>query len=117
MADSTQDLTPIYLTTDYPDPKPETNKNFLRLYGHHLCPFVEKARLALAARGVPYQNAEIDLNVKRSWHTAANGGVVPLIETTNGDIIIESKVIMDYVDEAYPDQGYSTLPKDPVHRA
>ena len=46
----TQDLSTLYLTADITE-KPETNKNHLRLYGHHLCPFVEKARLALAARG------------------------------------------------------------------
>lgn len=115
MAD-TQDLTPLYLTVDITE-KPETNKNYLRLYGHHLCPFVEKARLALGSRAVQYQNTELDLNNKRPWHVAANGGTVPLIETTNGEIIIESKVILDYVEEAYPEQGYSILPIDPVQRA
>ena len=101
MTDNTQDQTTLYLTADIQE-KPVTNKNFLRLYGHHLCPFVEKARLALAAKGIQYQNAEIDISVKRPWHVAANGGVVPLIETTDGEIIIESKVIMEYAEEAYP---------------
>jgi glutathione S-transferase len=32
-------------------------------------------------------------------------------------MINESKVIMEFADEAYPDQGYSLLPKDPVERA
>ena len=111
----TQDLSTLYLTADITD-KPETNKNHLRLYGHHLCPFVEKARLALAARGVQYQNVELDLNNKRPWHVAANGGTVPLIETTDGTIIIESKIVMEYAQEAY-ETGYSTLPSDPVQKA
>jgi len=29
------------------EPKPETNKNHFRLYGHNLCPFVARARFAL----------------------------------------------------------------------
>ena len=36
--------------------KEPLNKKYLRLYGHHLCPFVEKARLALCAKGVQWQD-------------------------------------------------------------
>jgi len=36
--------------------RPKQNKNFLRLYGHHLCPYVEKARLALLAKNLAYQD-------------------------------------------------------------
>lgn len=36
--------------------RPPLNKNHIRLYGHHLCPFVEKARLALCAKGVKWQD-------------------------------------------------------------
>jgi len=35
---------------------PISNKNYLRLYGHILCPFVEKVRLVLAAKKLPYQD-------------------------------------------------------------
>jgi len=35
---------------------PISNKNRLRLYGHVLCPFVEKVRLVLAAKKLPYQD-------------------------------------------------------------
>ena len=50
---TTQDLTPLFVT-EADQEKPATNNNYVRLYGHHLCPFVEKARMALAARAVPY---------------------------------------------------------------
>jgi hypothetical protein len=50
---NTQDLTPLFIT-EADQAKPDTNKNYVRLYGHHLCPFVEKARMALAARAIPY---------------------------------------------------------------
>ncbi|CDW81451.1 glutathione s-transferase [Stylonychia lemnae] len=115
-AESTNDLTEIFVTSG-DQPKPATNPNYLRLYGHHLCPFVEKARLALAARNVVYQNCEIDLSNKTEWHVAINGGFVPVLEFPDGTIIHESKVIMEYAEEAYPDQGYSTLPDDPVEKA
>jgi len=35
-------------------PKPETNQNHFRLYGHTLCPFVGIARYALALKNVPF---------------------------------------------------------------
>ena len=44
---------------------------------------------------------------------------MPILELPNGTIILESKVIMEYVEDAYPnnDEGYSLLPEDPVKRA
>ena len=50
---TTQDLTTLYVP-DQSTPRPALNKNYPRLYGHVLCPFVEKARIALAAKGVIY---------------------------------------------------------------
>jgi len=35
-------------------PKPETNQNHIRLYSHNLCPFVCRARWALAAKDLPF---------------------------------------------------------------
>ena len=34
--------------------RPPFNLNHLRLYGHHLCPFVERVRLVLAAKNLAY---------------------------------------------------------------
>lgn len=113
---ATSGLEKIYVT-ESDTPKPPTNTEYPRLYGHLLCPFVEKVRIALAARGVKYQDCEVDLGKKTPWHVGYNGGFVPVWETTKGDIIIESKVVMDYIEDAYPDQGYSLLPADPVLRA
>ncbi len=73
--------------------------------------------MAAAAREVVYQKCDIDLQKKTQWHIDINGGFVPFWETPKGDIIIESKVVMDYIEEAYPSQGYSFLPADPVLRA
>ena len=42
-------LQTIYVT-DSDTPKPAVNTEFPRMYGHLLCPFVEKVRMALAAR-------------------------------------------------------------------
>jgi glutathione S-transferase len=111
-----QELQTIYVPTA-DTPKPELNPKHPRLYGHILCPFVEKVRMALAARNVTYQKCEVDLGNKTAWHISINGGLVPIWELSDGTIITESKVLMDYVEESYPTQGYSLLPADPIKRA
>lgn len=59
----------------------------------------------------------MDLGKKTPWHLAINGGLVPVLELPNGTVINESKVLMEYVEDAYPESGYSLLPSDPVLRA
>ena len=88
--------------TDADTPKPEVNPKYPRLYGHLLCPFVEKVRMALAARNVVYQHCLIDLGKKTPWHLTINGGLIPIFELPDGTILNESKVLMDYVEDAYP---------------
>lgn len=40
-----------------------------------------------------------------------------MFELPDGTILTESKVLMDFVEDAYPKSGYSLLPADPVQRA
>jgi glutathione S-transferase len=102
---------------DYP--KPELNTHYPRLYGNHCCPFVEKARFALAVKQVKYQDVQIDVTTekKTQWHKDINGGQIPILELQDGTIILNTQHIMDYAEEAYPDKGYSMLHPDPVKRA
>lgn len=102
-------LETIYITEES-TPKPTVNTTNPRLYGHTLCPFVEKVRMAFAARNVVYQKADVDLGKKTPWHLAINGGLVPVYELQDGTILTESKVLMEFAEEAYPSQGYSMLP-------
>jgi glutathione S-transferase len=78
--------------------RPPFNKNHLRLYGHHLCPFVEKARLVLAAKGLKYQDVQVNLERRTKWHYMLNEGFVPILEVPGGYTILESKIIMDYLE-------------------
>ncbi|TNV76543.1 hypothetical protein FGO68_gene7124 [Halteria grandinella] len=110
------DLQTLYIT-DESTPKPAVNTKYPRIYGHLLCPYVEKARIAFAARGIQYQSVEVDLGKKTPWHLAINGGLVPVLELPDGTIINESKIIMEFAEEAYPGSGFSLLPEDPVARA
>jgi glutathione S-transferase len=44
-----------------------------------MCPFVERARLALAARNIPYQVVQINLERRAKWHYELNQGFVPFL--------------------------------------
>ena len=60
---------------------PAPNLKHLRLFGHLLCPFVERVRLVLSAQGLPYQDVEVNLEKRTRWHYSLNGGFVPILET------------------------------------
>jgi len=102
-----------FFISDESAAKPATNKNHLRLYDHKFCPFATKARLVLAAKGVEYQNVGLDMSKKTEWHKEWNGGQVPVLETQDGRIVIESQIIMHYINEKYPEQGLKLWPLDP----
>ena len=117
MVDSYNSLETLYLTRDIND-KPPNNTQYLRLYGHYCCPFVERVKLTLAAKSIPYQNVEMDLSVKKQWHLDINGGFIPIIELTCGKVINDSMVILEYLEDAYlSGAGYPLLPREPVERA
>jgi glutathione S-transferase len=108
--EDSQGLKNLYIL-DADTGKPRTNKNHLRIYGHPLCPFVERAKLAFKAKGVQYQFVGIDLTEKNKWHKDINGGLVPFLETPEGEIIIESTGVADWVQEHFKD-GVNLYPGD-----
>jgi len=97
--------------------RPKHNKNFLRLYGHHLCPYVEKARLALLAKNLAYQDVQVNLERRAKWHYLLNEGFLPILETPQGSTILESRIIMDYVEHAFPRDGVKLYSDCPEERA
>ena len=85
---------------------PETNKKYFRLYGHYMCPFVERARLVLAAKNIPYQTCQVNLERRTKWHYEVNGGFVPILELPNGDVILESFTIMQFLSQLTGEEEY-----------
>ena len=53
--DPSQTLETLYIL-DGKHLRPHFNLNHMRLYGHHLCPFVERVRLVMAAKNLSYQD-------------------------------------------------------------
>ncbi len=58
----------------------------------------------------------INLKDKPDWFLEKNpSGTVPVLETSSGQVIYESPITCEYLDEAYP--GKKLLPSDPFERA
>jgi len=86
----------------------------LTLVSHHLCPYVQRAVIVLREKEVAYERVDIDLADKPAWFVALSPlGKVPLLRVGE-DVLFESAVICEYLDEVTP---RSLHPRDPVDRA
>ena len=86
----------------------------LELISHALCPYVQRAAIALAEKKLPFVRTVIDLADRPAWFAAISPlGKVPLLRT-GGAVVFESAVILEYLeDTAQP----ALHPADPVQRA
>ncbi|TCU26724.1 glutathione S-transferase [Rhizobium azibense] len=95
------------------------SKQKLSLISHHLCPYVQRAAIALGEKGVPYERIFIDLDDKPDWFLKISPlGKVPLllIEADGRQInLFESAAICEYIDETQP--GPRLHPQDALTRA
>lgn len=103
-------LEPIYYGSAG-EPKPSVNPEHLRIYGHMLCPFVQRSYFAFGAKKIPFQKVHMSLIEKAQWHLDFNGGLVPILETPTGTMINESGFIAEFGNDfAGPDQGLKLWP-------
>jgi stringent starvation protein A len=87
----------------------------LTLYDAARCPYCARVRIVLAEKGIEYETVEIDLDDRPAWIYEKNPlGRVPVLEE-DAFVLPESAVIMEYLDERYPDPPL--LPLDGAHRA
>ena len=86
----------------------------LTLISHHLCPYVQRAAIALAEKGVPFERINIDLANKPDWFLELSPlGKVPVLKV--GDrVIFELAVILEYLEDTQPNPLH---PADPLARA
>ena len=88
----------------------------ITLYNADRCPYVARVRIVLAEKGIEYETVEIDLSDRPAWLYEKNpAGRVPVIEEDDGPPLPESAVIMEFLEERYPEPPL--LPADPADRA
>jgi glutathione S-transferase len=86
------------------------------LYTADRCPYAARARIALAEKGIAYDAVEIDLDDRPAWIYEKNAlGRVPVWEEDEGLCLPESVVIMEYLEERFPEPAL--WPADPAERA
>lgn len=86
----------------------------LTLISHHLCPYVQRAAIALEEKGVAFERIDVDLAGKPDWFLAVSPlGKVPLLKVGDA-VIFESAVILEYLEETQPNPLH---PADPLRRA
>ncbi|WP_407146456.1 glutathione S-transferase family protein [Bradyrhizobium sp. ORS 86] len=92
----------------------------LKLISHKLCPYVQRAVIALAEKGAPFERIDIDLAHKPDWFLKISPlGKVPVLVVTGDDgkevALFESNVICEYIEETQADARLH--PQDPLLRA
>ncbi len=86
----------------------------LTLVSFDLCPYVQRAAIVLAEKGVPFERVDVDLANKPDWFRATSPlGKVPLLKV--GDkVLFESAPIVEYLEET---EGPALHPRDPLEKA
>ncbi len=88
----------------------------ITLYDASRCPYAARARIVLAEKDIEFETVEIDLSDRPAWLYEKNpAGRVPVVEEDGGDPLPESAVIMEFLEERYPEPAL--LPPDPADRA
>jgi glutathione S-transferase len=92
----------------------------LKLISHKLCPYVQRAVIALTEKGVPFERIDIDLANKPDWFLKISPlGKVPVLVVTDDDgkevALFESNVICEYIEETQA--GARLHPQDALARA
>ena len=90
----------------------------LELVSHHLCPYVQRALIVLAEKGIAHDRTYIDLADRPDWFRDISPlGKVPLLRVGT-DVLFESAVICEYLDETHPPSLHPTTPLERArHRA
>lgn len=86
------------------------------LYDAARCPYCARVRIVLAEKRLSYDAIEIDLSDRPAWLYEKNPiARVPVLEEDGGLVLPESEVIMEYLEERFPEP--SLWPADPAERA
>ena len=91
----------------------------LTLVSYPLCPYVQRAAIALAEKDMPFERVDVDLSNKPDWFTRISPlGKVPLLKVEEDGaepaILFESSVIVEYLEETGP---LPLHPATPLERA
>ncbi len=86
----------------------------LTLVSHHLCPYVQRAAISLAEKGVDFERSYVDLSNKPDWFLEISPlGKTPVLQVGQSSVF-ESAVILEYLEDT---QAPKLHPAAPLLRA
>ena len=86
----------------------------LTLVSHKLCPYVQRAAIVLAEKGIAFERVDVDLSNKPDWFLRVSPlGKTPVL-LVDGEPIFESAVICEYLEDTMLPRLH---PENPLHRA
>ncbi|MDP9803125.1 glutathione S-transferase family protein [Acinetobacter calcoaceticus] len=82
------------------------NNSSLTLISHHLCPFVQRAAIALLENNITFQRININRQDKPNWLLSISPtGKVPLLKVLDSfqkeNFLFESVAFCKYIEETY----------------
>jgi glutathione S-transferase len=86
----------------------------LTLVSHVLCPYVQRAVIALKEKQADYERIDINLKAKPDWFFALSPLAKTPVLRVDGHAIFESAVICEYLEDTLPPALH---PADPLQRA
>ena len=86
----------------------------LKLYGFDVSNYYNMIKLAMDIKGIEYEAVVTYPNMTPEYLAISPMGKVPALETEQG-VLVETNVIMEYLDEAYPEQPL--YPRDPFAKS
>ncbi len=88
-----------------------SNIEQLTLISHRLCPYVQRAVIAMEEKGIAYKRIDIDLNNKPDWFLKLSPlGKVPVLVINHDTVLFESSVIAEYINEIGDSGLLSSVP-------
>lgn len=94
----------------------EVKVDVVKLFGVWSSPYSRRIELALKVKDIPFEYVEEDLSNKSTLLLRYNPvhKMIPIL-VHNGNPIVESLIILEYIDEIWKD--HPLLPRDPYERA
>ncbi|CAI2376639.1 unnamed protein product [Moneuplotes crassus] len=89
------------------DEKPETNRNYLRVYSHSFSSSCIRSRLMLYHYDVEFQSVKVSADKRASWYPVTPEFIspLPILEETDGTLLHNSEVVIEYAIAQGKDMG------------
>lgn len=87
----------------------------LKLCGFAVSNYYNKAKIALLEKGVPFEEEHVMVSQEPAMLQRSPMGKVPFLDLGDGQTLTESQVILEYLEDAYPEKPL--YPRDPLARA